>query len=346
MTHTKLDSRPDSCTSHSPRLHRPANIRASAIWMALLGSFTAIPAFAQCVNGYAPFPGSQSVSWVVTDVSSGMQLRNGSVVPASTGQIHFHNTGTADGHCDAYTQSCSTYLSTDYRGVNHLTTTMTTDASGFNPGQQYILGSTYFSPSNYSTSTPTHQILDDASSGTTGPIPNLSVFNPGTYNLTLASAIYPSFCPTMATPNSVSTTMTVSYHAPTGDKNLGCNKGGSDGQAQVGDPCDVSTGNAYQRDTDYQSSTLPLVRHYNSLLNLNVGLGVGWTTAYHRHLELFSNSLRVRRADGHSEPFTLTGGLWQGDPDTALSVSQDGTGFTVTVENGDDRAASSELVCC
>jgi RHS repeat-associated protein len=31
----------------------------------------------------------------------------------------------------------------------------------------------------------------------------------------------------------------------------------------------------------------------------------------------------------------LSGGVWQGDADSALSVSQDGTGFTVTVENGD-----------
>ena len=35
------------------------------------------------------------------------------------------------------------------------------------------------------------------------------------------------------------------------------------------------------------NGTLPLVRHYNSLLGLNVGLGYGWTTAYNRRLEPF-----------------------------------------------------------
>ena len=57
--------------------------------------------------------------------------------------------------------------------------------------------------------------------------------------------------------------------------------------------------------------------------------------AYYRLLELFGHSMRVRRADGRSEPFTLTGGVWQGDPDSALSVTEDATGFTVIVENGD-----------
>jgi YD repeat-containing protein len=335
IARTELISQP---ALDAPRLTR-RQVRAvtcmSAILAALMCSLISIPAFAQCVGGYDPHPGSQSVGWDVTDVLNGVQLHNGSVVAASTGQIHFHQYGNAYGSCDHYTASCSNYTGTDYRAVDHLATLMSTNAGAFNPGQSYVLGYTYRNPSSYSPTTPAYQTFDDSSSDTTGPHADFLVQNQGTYVLTLQSSIYPTICPTMNAANSASTTMTVSYHDPSGDKNLGCHKGGSDGQSQVGDPCDVSTGNAYQSETDYQSSTLPLVRHYNSLLNINVGLGVGWTTAYHRHLEVFGNSLRVRRADGSSEPFTLTGGVWQGDADTALSVSQDATGFTVTVENGD-----------
>ncbi len=185
--------------------------------------------------------------------------------------------------------------------------------------------------------------MDDSASNTTGPIPDWYVFNPGTLNLTLTNVIFTTTCPTMATPATVSTTMTVYYQNVSLDKNSGlCSiapagnpPGQHDAQSKVGDPCDISTGNNYQKETDYQSSTLPLVRHYNSLFTANEGLGMGWTMAYYRRLELFGHSMRVRRADGRSEPFTLTGGVWQGDPDSALSVTQDATGFTVIVENGD-----------
>src|SRR5207245_6590409 len=104
---------------------------------------------------------------------------------------------------------------------------------------------------------------------------------------------------------------------------------------KVGDPCDIAIGNNYQQETDYASRTLPLTRHYNSLSVINAGVGVGWMTDYHRRLELFGSSLRVRRGDGSAEPFTLVNGLWQGDPDTEVTVVQDLTGFTVTVANGD-----------
>jgi RHS repeat-associated protein len=341
MVQTTLISQLGLRGARVPRFHVSAVIHAIAILTALMCSFIGVPAFAQCVNGYAPFPGPQSVGWVVTDIMNGMQLRNGSVVPASTGQIHFHEFGTAYGQCDVYTHDCSTFIATYYRSVDHLDTQMTTDADGFTPGQNYELGRVSRNPSLYPLTSPLYQTIDDSTGGTTGPIPDFGVFNPGTYNLTLASSIFPTICPTMATPTSASTTMTVSYHDPADDKNLGSEGAddpytdAGDPPCQVGNPCDIGTGNKYQKETDYRSSTLPLVRHYNSLLNINVGLGVGWTTAYHRHLELFGNSLRVRRADGRSEGFALTGGIWQGDPDTVLSVSQDGTGFTVTAANGD-----------
>lgn len=215
MAHTKLNSRRDFCAARSPRLRAPAVIRAITVLTAVLSSFIGVPALAQCVNGYAPFPGPQSIGWVVTDVGSGVQLKNGSVVPASTGQIHFHEYGTAYGHCDVYTHDCATYITTYYRAVDHLATTMTTDEEHYTKGYNYVLGYVYRNPSLYSTTSPLYQTFDDSSSGTTGPINNFYIYYSGTYNLTVASSINTTICPTMATPTSISTTMTVSYHAPT-----------------------------------------------------------------------------------------------------------------------------------
>lgn len=131
--------------------------------------------------------------------------------------------------------------------------------------------------------------------------------------------------------------LTVYYYNGGNEKNLGQCHDGNGGQSTVGEPCDVATGNEYAQEIDYRSATLPLVRHYNSLSVINVGLGAGWMTPYNRRLELLGNTLRVRRADGRSEPFTQVGGAWQGDGDSALSVTQDGTGYTVVVENGDSE---------
>jgi RHS repeat-associated protein len=306
-------------------------IRASAILTALLCGFVGVPAFAQCV---VPQGGGQSVGWALTDYVTGLPLANGTVVPASGGAIKFHEYGTAAGVCLAYAPpDCSQLAATANRLVNHFETIVLANSSALNG--TYVVGYVYgMNPSTgMGEEVPS---LDDSAADSTGPMADFVTFVPGTFTFTLYNIIDATFCP--IPPNYVSTSMTVSYDSAGGDKNLGActnSNNGNDGQSKVGDPCDADTGNNYQREADYASWTLPLVRHYNSLLGLNVGLGYGWTTAYHRRLEPFGNTLRVRRADGESEPFTLTNGVWQGDPDSALTVTQDATGFTVIVENGD-----------
>jgi len=326
--------------SVTPYLHKRTSILAGTFAAALACLFAALPAVAQCVNGYEPHPGTQSAGWVVTDGVSGTTIANGSTIPIAQGQakqLHFHEFGNATGSCDFYTTSCSTYIGTTYTASDHLSTSFTTNAPGYSPGYNYPLGNVARNPSNYNPSTTAYESIDDSSSGTTGPIPNAYIYNPGTYTITLQNVINSPYCPTPINPASVSVTMKVTYQNTSDDKNLGCCVLPKEGQKKLGDSSDVGTGNQYEQERDYRSTTLPLVRHYNSQLASNVGLGVGWTTAYHRRLELFGTSLRVRRADGRSEPFNLTGGVWQGDPDTAISVTQTGSGFTVIVENGDSE---------
>ena len=115
---------------------------------------------------------------------------------------------------------------------------------------------------------------------------------------------------------------------PTGNKNLGCSANG------VGNPCDAATGNKYQTEDDYRSGDglLTFTRHYNSQFEGDVGLGIGWTSTFHRQLEIDDNDLVISQTTGRSEPFTCTGsGPCIGDPDTKLLLDQDATGYTLTL---------------
>ena len=285
---------------------------------------------------YIPQPGPLTVGLTVTDRATGVQLSNGVVAPYNgTTYIDFHEWGTAYGSCAIYVYgtppACSYLVQTQTRDVNHLGTNLYANSKVLSGN--YFLGDVFGKNSNGTTAY--FQSLDDSMSNSTGPIEPLNITAPGIYTLTLTTQTDPTVCPVL--PESISTQMTVFYEPPI-DKNLGCQTDGKDGQKQVADPCDVSTGNNYQKERDYQSATLPLERHYNSLLHVSLGLGIGWTTAYHRRLELFgSNMLSVRRVDGRAEPFTLSGEVWQGQADSALTVTQDSTGFTVIVENGDSE---------
>ena len=333
-------SLPTGCRA-TPLHHRrrSAGIHNWLALAALAWGVVSAPSFAQ--HCYVPNgPQTESIFWLLKDSATGNQLSNGMVVPmpnSGNTTVVFHETGEAAGRCDMYYfANCTWFVGSAYRTVNHLETDLTASTTGAINGN-YFLGDVFGKNSNGTTAFYTS--LDDSdTTDTSGPINPLLIQSPGTYTLTMSNVINVTNCPVL--PVTPTLTMTLKYHGIGSDKDLGCHKDGNDGhdgQSTVGDPCGVGTGNLYQPETDYQSATLPLVRHFNSLLGFSVGLGVGWTTAYHRELEIFGNSMRVRRADGRSEPFTLSNGIWTGDPDTALSVTQDATGFTVVVENGDSE---------
>ena len=105
----------------------------------------------------------------------------------------------------------------------------------------------------------------------------------------------------------------------------------------IGNPCDPSTGNKYQRETDYSGSHtgLSFIRHYNSGLRaVDSGLGYGWTHQLIPSLEVSANLIVVHQADGRAESFALTDGVWQGDADTYLALTQGSTGFTLVTDQG------------
>jgi len=101
----------------------------------------------------------------------------------------------------------------------------------------------------------------------------------------------------------------------------------------VGNPCNPATGNKYQSDMDLQGS-ITFSRQYNSFQTEDVGLGVGWTSHFHKRLERVRSLITIRQADGRGEPWLKSNDIWSGDPDSNILLTEHSTGFELTYSNG------------
>ena len=95
---------------------------------------------------------------------------------------------------------------------------------------------------------------------------------------------------------------------------LECPDSGSS-STQVGDPCDVSTGDFSQPETDYGGAGLTFVRSYHSaVLESHHTLGVGWTHNYAAYLTIDSNQgvpNGLLRPDGHHDAIQWINGNYE-----------------------------------
>jgi hypothetical protein len=77
------------------------------------------------------------------------------------------------------------------------------------------------------------------------------------------------------------------------------------GSAIIGDPCDASTGDYFQNDTDYTGPTLRFSRSYHSqTLPSHNALGIGWSHNFSAHLVINPGNGRpigLERPDGRQE---------------------------------------------
>jgi RHS repeat-associated protein len=113
---------------------------------------------------------------------------------------------------------------------------------------------------------------------------------------------------------------------------------------QVGDPCNVTTGNTYRYESDYRSGNgeLRFARSYNSRQAGNDhGLGHGWIALALRHLEVSDDRIVVREADGRAEAITKTNGSWQADADSKIHLSEGADGYTLARIDGTVEQYSS-----
>ncbi|HEY3700140.1 MAG TPA: DUF6531 domain-containing protein, partial [Spongiibacteraceae bacterium] len=135
---------------------------------------------------------------------------------------------------------------------------------------------------------------------------------------------------------------------PVGDKN----KGGNQCTNLINNPINSGNGNKFQLETDIASigpSSLSFTRAYNSILDSQQGvMGSFWRNNYERHITYISRSgvttVIVRRGDGRSFYFTLSGSTWQSDSDISdvlLTASPSGWTYKVAADNSIETYNSS-----
>jgi RHS repeat-associated protein len=273
--------------------------------------------------------GGESIAPDVTVRDTGQPVYDGMVLPTST-YLRFHMVGAAYGECDTYRPAIGGGCepgSVDERKVASLPLDLFAKTTSLNG--QYFLGQ-IVGKDPATGQTKLYHVLDSHNASTsTGPL-DQPLNSAGVYRFRMRNSIYSTFC--LIDPNRVDTYLTVYARDNSNDENLGCSneKGKETG---VGNPCDVAIGNKYQREVDSATAILPIVRHYNSQLRVDFGLGFGWLTPYHRRLHLFTvatgPTARARRSDGYSELFTKSAGVWVGEADSVTTLLEDASGFTL-----------------
>jgi YD repeat-containing protein len=126
---------------------------------------------------------------------------------------------------------------------------------------------------------------------------------------------------------------------------LECPSNGSP-STSVGDPCNVSTGDFSQTESDYSGAGLSFTRYYHSaVLESSHALGIGWTHNYAAYLILTNgNPSGLLRPDGHQDALDdskTPAGVWIGNSGSGIHVQQSGSNWIASLKNGDSEVYSS-----
>lgn len=109
--------------------------------------------------------------------------------------------------------------------------------------------------------------------------------------------------------------------------------------AGIGNPCNATTGNKYQHETDYSGGVLTWSRHYNSGADdLDGPLGFGWSHGFNHQLDIQDiDNQAMRRGSGQVLRFTRSNGLWSSDADVDPLLISNVNGFLVTQPGGEQE---------
>ncbi len=136
---------------------------------------------------------------------------------------------------------------------------------------------------------------------------------------------------------------TAGQDCPELERNLGSQMCPSGGGPILGNPVNISTGNKYQREIDYQSAgpfALQFQRHFNIATAQTNWLGNRWTGTFSRNLVLQSTTtVKIFRDDGEVLYFQQCTGGWcsSADEPGTLTQTKDGSANTTGwVFKGDD----------
>ena len=105
---------------------------------------------------------------------------------------------------------------------------------------------------------------------------------------------------------------------------------------QVGDPCNVATGDNSQTEVDYSIGGLRFVRYYHSLSESTMGdLSSGWTHQYKAQLILVSGvPAGMLRPDGLHDSLVHVGSYYASRTDSGIKVQQIGTTWVANRPDG------------
>ena len=103
---------------------------------------------------------------------------------------------------------------------------------------------------------------------------------------------------------------------------------------KFGNPCDAASGNKSQTERDYAGKEgIPsFTRYYHSHLKRDVGLGVGWTSPFHKRL-VISGWVYVQRGNGYAETFNCSTTSCNGQY-SVIGLTKDAAGYTIRERDG------------
>ncbi len=116
---------------------------------------------------------------------------------------------------------------------------------------------------------------------------------------------------------------------------LECAQNGS-ASPTVGDPCDVSTGDFSQDESDYSGAGLSFQRYYHSaVLESHHTLGVGWTHSYAGYLVLTNGvPTGLLRPDGHHDAIQMIGTSYESLSGAGIHIQHSGSDWTAYLSSG------------
>ncbi len=274
----------------------------------------------------------QSFQTVIVNAGTWEEYANGAQIPVNT-QLKATSRGTAVGYCTLREPSgpgiCVTGAThtKDFVAINTVQITQN--------GQQNLQQNlaTMFVPGS------SRQQYDGVTEQFGATVANEN--NGGILTFQQTGSINDTICEVAPDPDTVTGAATI-YLIPEQRCTSCCDlrtdqtSDGGNGNADVGNPCNAGTGNKHETETDYSApgSGLSFVRSYNSLVPVDFGLGHGWISNFHKRLEKFGTSMRVRRGDGAGDVFTKSGSNWNGPADSVYKLTEDATGFSVTRRDG------------
>ncbi|RKZ61720.1 MAG: hypothetical protein DRQ44_11555, partial [Gammaproteobacteria bacterium] len=265
------------------------------------------------------------------DQNTGALLPSGSIVPAGT-FVDVHVRATAFGSCQENypIDGCTLSEFVYERLVAHADYYYSVD--NLDPGYKDVYRE--WNPSfghDPDGTTGNFHILDTHDLTTSSGPRQEALWREGIYTFEFRSLNSATNC-SIQPQNVYDDTVIISVDSDTND--LGCSK-----DASVGNPCNIATGNKYETKNDLPLTHGDLLfrRTYNSKLNSDLGLGVGWTSTYHRRIQRLNNVVTIRRPSGYAETFTLNGDNWDSEVESHNTLTEDDGDYVLKLADNSEE---------